>query len=261
MLEGWVKTHRKLLGSDLFKNPNLAHFWEFCRLKATHQKHTQLVDYVQVKLEPGQFVFGRNKASLETGLSEKTVRTCLKILVRDNRVKSAIHPSKQFSIVTICNWKAYQCKENEKGQPLGQEGASPGPALGHKQECKEGKEHKETTATHDPRVKEFIGLFSEAYQKEFDRNYIVQGAKDGAIIKKLLGRVGDNGTAVSVLQRAAQNMLRDDWARSNGASIGLLSAQINKYLGGGKPTQEESDPVAIANGIQIAKEAEEANRR
>lgn len=117
MHRGYVKSWRKLLESDLFKNPKLAHFWEWCRLKASHKAHQQIVGYQTVDLLPGQFVTGRVKATKETGLSQQTVRTCLAALVREGRIKSTKHPTRQFTIISICNWELYQSNDSANTQP------------------------------------------------------------------------------------------------------------------------------------------------
>jgi hypothetical protein len=77
----------------------------------------------------------------------------------------------------------------------------------------------------DPRVRDFVGWFCEAYQKVRGVKYFVQGAKDGAMVKRLLQTLSPEE-----LKAAAQAMLADSWG-SQRASIGLLSSQINAWRG------------------------------
>ncbi|HUT62226.1 MAG TPA: hypothetical protein VNA25_30680 [Phycisphaerae bacterium] len=141
---------RKLLDSDLFKNPKLAHLWEYCLLKASHKARRVLVGFIAVDLDAGQFIFGRKKASEETGLSIQTVRTCMSTLSkesRDKRLNLTIHPTKQFSIVSICNWERYQGDGNDDNQPSNQPLTSLQPAsnqpLTTDKNVKKGKKKKE----------------------------------------------------------------------------------------------------------------------
>jgi hypothetical protein len=128
--DGWVKLHRRLLKWPWFKNGNILRFFIYCLLKSTHQVYEETVGFQKVILQPGQFIFGRKKAAQETGLSNKSIRTCTTLLEKENCIKSATHTSNHFSIITILNWDTYQTTENEKGQPSGQLVASQGPASG-----------------------------------------------------------------------------------------------------------------------------------
>jgi hypothetical protein len=78
----------------------------WCLLKASHDEITVLVGYQKVQLKPGQFVFGRKKAAAETGLSERTIRTCLDCLKSMENV--TIKTTNKFSILTIEKWNFYQ---------------------------------------------------------------------------------------------------------------------------------------------------------
>jgi len=117
---GWIKLHRKLLDWPWFRNPAVAHFWQYCLLKATHTQHQQLVGSQVVDLEPGQFVFGRRVGAAETGLSEQAVRTCLVKLSRCGSLKSTSHSTNLFSIITVCNWASYQAEKTTSNQGVNQ---------------------------------------------------------------------------------------------------------------------------------------------
>lgn len=112
-MSGWVKLWRKSLDSGLPQNLELWGFWCWCILKASHQHHKQMVGNQIVELQPGQFVFGRKKASQELNVSEKKIRTYLKKL--ENLQNVAIKRTNKFSIVSIVNWDIYQQPEDSKG--------------------------------------------------------------------------------------------------------------------------------------------------
>jgi hypothetical protein len=120
MKRGFVRAYRKLLKSPIFKKSELFHFWMYCLLKATHVKRRAMVKSVEVDLEPGQFIFGRQKAEDETGISARALRTAVAHLLRTNRIKATVHPTKQFSIITICAWAIYQSAPTETDQPTDQ---------------------------------------------------------------------------------------------------------------------------------------------
>lgn len=106
MNTGYVKLWRKTLKSPVWQNPKLFRFWAWCLMRASHEEITVLVGFQKVQLKPGQFVFGRKKAAAETGLSERTVRTCLDCLKSMENL--TIKTTSKFSILTIEKWDFYQ---------------------------------------------------------------------------------------------------------------------------------------------------------
>jgi hypothetical protein len=91
-------------------------------MKATHRETADMVGYQCVQLQPGEFVFGRKKAAEETGLSERTIRTCLVAL--ENLGNLTIKTTNKFSILTVVKWEDYQ----QGGQQTTNETTSKRPA-------------------------------------------------------------------------------------------------------------------------------------
>ena len=67
---GWIKLYRQILTNGWFKNHNVLVFWIYCLLKAAHKPTKVIRGYNEIRLESGQFVFGRRKASEEIALSK-----------------------------------------------------------------------------------------------------------------------------------------------------------------------------------------------
>lgn len=107
---GWVKLWRKTIDSAIIKNPKLCTFWVWCLLKASHTKRKQIVGFQEIEIDPGQFVFGRKKASSELTMSEQTIRTCIKHLKSNQQI--SIESTSKYSIITICKWDTYQMLDN-----------------------------------------------------------------------------------------------------------------------------------------------------
>ena len=141
MNQGWVKLYRSGLDNELFKNSTTWHLWTYCLLKATHKPTKVLIGGKSILLQPGQFIFGRKKASEETGLSERKIRTSLEHL--KNTQNLTITSTNKYSIITIINWQSYQSDTSKSDQKTDQQPTSNRPATDHIQECKEGKECKE----------------------------------------------------------------------------------------------------------------------
>lgn len=123
MHRGYAKLWRKSLDSAVWKNPNLWRFWTWCLMKATHKETADMVGYQCVQLQPGEFIFGRKKACLETGLSEQTIRTCLVSLEKLGNL--TIKTTNKFSVLTIVKWEDYQdCNQQVTSKPTNNQPAT-----------------------------------------------------------------------------------------------------------------------------------------
>jgi len=109
---GYVKLWRKTLDTQGAQNPKFLAFWAWCLLKASHKRCTVMVGNQLVHLEPGQFIFGRKKASRETGLSEREIRTAVAFWVSVGNL--TIKATNKFSVITIINWPIYQGSEGDE---------------------------------------------------------------------------------------------------------------------------------------------------
>lgn len=124
---GWVCLWRKSIESGWLKNHNVWIFWTYCLMKANHKKnYKQIIGFQEIVLQPGQFIFGRKKASEETGLSERNIRTCVRFL--ENAKNLTIKSTNKFSIISIIKWDTYQDKNNITDQQTDQQVTSNRPA-------------------------------------------------------------------------------------------------------------------------------------
>ena len=106
MHRGYIKLWRKSLETSIWFNSDTWRFWCYCLLKASYSEREQTVGNQEVRLKPGDFVFGRFKASEETGLSERKIRTALDTLRKRQNV--TIKTTNKYSIISIVNWEEYQ---------------------------------------------------------------------------------------------------------------------------------------------------------
>jgi len=109
-MQGWIKLHRCLLDKPIFENAKLLKVFLWCLCKATHTEHKQLVGRKMVKLEPGQFITGRNKAGQELNIKPSTAWDYLNLL-KDNESINICSNSK-YSVITVINWELYQSVNN-----------------------------------------------------------------------------------------------------------------------------------------------------
>jgi len=112
MRQGYIKLWRKALDNDWLKDHGLWAFWSYCLLRANHKACTVKVGFQEIRLEAGQFIFGRIQASRDLNMTEWKIRQCLTFLKRSGNLTSKT--TNKFSIITITNWDTYQGKDNGK---------------------------------------------------------------------------------------------------------------------------------------------------
>jgi len=137
---GWIKLHRVLIDWEWYKTPHMVQFFIHCLLRANHEEKKWQGHLVS----EGQFISGRKQLSLETGLSEQTIRTCIERLKSTSELTSKT--TNKNTLFTINSWKKYQFKEEANQQP-NQQVTNNQPTSNHKQEVKNIKniENKENT--------------------------------------------------------------------------------------------------------------------
>lgn len=104
----WVKLYRKLEEWRWLDEPNTFCLFIHLLLMANH-KDTK---WRGQEIKKGQLLTGRKQLSERTGLSERTIRTCLTRLKSTSEI--TIKSTNKFSIISICNWDNYQSKTTSR---------------------------------------------------------------------------------------------------------------------------------------------------
>jgi len=112
MDNGFIKLHRKLIEWEWFSDSNTFHVFMFLLLDANHADKK----WKGVMVKRGEKITSVDKIRLRTGLSTQTVRTCLKRLESTREI--TIKTTNRYSIITICNYDTYQCRENSTNKQL-----------------------------------------------------------------------------------------------------------------------------------------------
>src|SRR5690554_1176075 len=113
-MSGWISLHRKIMDNPIYSNAGMLKLWIHCLLKASHAEHEQLIGTQIIKLDPGQFVTGRDALAEEFNKGAKksevvTARTLWRWLKKFEEWQMlSIKSTTQFSVVTILKWSDYQ---------------------------------------------------------------------------------------------------------------------------------------------------------
>lgn len=103
MMEGgWIKLYRKMTQWEWYKTPHMFHLFGHLLLTANRKDEK----WKGKTIKRGQRMFGYRKLSQETGISVRSIRTCIERLKSTHEV--TIESTQQYSIVTVCNYEDYQ---------------------------------------------------------------------------------------------------------------------------------------------------------
>ena len=106
--KGWIKIHRRLLDWEWYSDTNMVRLFLHLLLKANSSDRR----WQGREVPRGSLVTSRATLQAETGLSQKTIRTCLARLIATGEIE--VEATNRFSIITICNFDNYQ--ESEQGE-------------------------------------------------------------------------------------------------------------------------------------------------
>lgn len=116
MNNGFIALSRTLLESEVFASQKMLKIWIWCLLKANHKSRFVPLKIgkgeTAVKVERGQFLFGRFKAEEELFIDGSTIYKIMQKLEQIGNIE--IKSSNQYSIITISNYNDYQNINNYK---------------------------------------------------------------------------------------------------------------------------------------------------
>lgn len=171
---GWIKLHRQILNWEWYSDTNTFRLFLHLILTANYkdQKH-------QGKLiKKGTLITGRDKLSLETGLSVREVRTCLERLKSTNEI--AIKTNSKGTEIQIVNYDKYQLETSEmtNERPANDQQTT---TIKEYKENKEEKERKNIPAFSDflAYAVEEKPMINQDLVKNKYESWIMNGWKDG----------------------------------------------------------------------------------
>ncbi len=243
MNRGWFKTWRKAEDSFVWKNKNVWILWSWFFFRVTHKRITVHVGYQQVTLEPGQLIFGLNKAAEGTGLSLGVIRRSLKSLEIAENI--AIKTTNKYSIITILNWDIYQCEQQTNDNQNDKQRTNNEQTNDNKQEVKEVKKHTQ------PQARDFFSNSTDGTESVMSSSYETvlrvyrevtgksghdRNTKEGA---RELALAMDSGNLNDVqLRKIIKNGISDEKLQNQ--SLRGISNNYEKYLDSEKKVEERT---------------------
>ena len=105
-MEGWIKLYRKFSEWEWFNISEMVHLFIYLLLNANHEPGK----WRGIEIKRGQILTGLNSLNEKTGISIRTLRTCLDRL--ENTKEIDRQTTNKYSIITIINYECYQGEIN-----------------------------------------------------------------------------------------------------------------------------------------------------
>lgn len=115
----WVKLYEKFTEWEWHDIPEMVSLFFHLLVKAQYEDYS----YHGKVIKRGQLVTSRAKLCKLTGMSQQTIRTCLRRLELTKEITK--QSTNYNTLITICNYDIYQSKQNENNQPSNQPSNQP----------------------------------------------------------------------------------------------------------------------------------------
>lgn len=202
-MDGWIKTYRKLVKWEWYKDSAMVHLFIHLLITANYREEK----WRGILIKRGQLITSRKMLSNQTGISEQSIRTCLERLKSTNEI--TIKSTNRNSIITVCNYDNYQCMENEanqqNNQPKLQQSTSNQPTI-----IQEGKEYKKNIKEKFDLSDEFADIVEEWFEYKKDRRESYKSEKAERAFASKLKSLSNNNP--SIAKKIIEQSMANNWA-------------------------------------------------
>ena len=114
----YVRLDRKMLSWGWKDDPKMVALWIHILLEANWKEN----EWHGQKFEQGTFPTSVEKLSVATGLSTKSVRTCLEKLKKSGEI--VVETANKGTKISVVKWAEYQGSDDADGKPIGKQRAN-----------------------------------------------------------------------------------------------------------------------------------------
>jgi hypothetical protein len=226
-MEGWIKLYRKFSEWEWFNISEMVHLFIYLLLNANHEEGT----WRGIIIKRGQILTGLNTLNEKTGISIRSLRTCLDRLQKTKEIDR--QTTNKYSLITICNYESYQGngittdKQTDK-QPTSNRQATDKQPTTNKNN-KEEKEKKEWKDNFEIYLREC----NEAYEKFYKDEELIktqQRLNPGIDVKLSIekGYINFWGTESGWKHKKKAKSKDIDWKSTIINSIGMNKVYIQR---------------------------------
>lgn len=166
-----------------YKKSDYLQLWIHLLLKANHKENEFMWNGANIKVKSGQFITGRTKLALETGINESKIERILTFFEK-NEQQIEQQKTNTSRLITIICWDDYQNGEQQNEQRVNNERTTNEQRVNTNKNDNNVKNDNKITKEKDF-IDKIIDVFSQKYLELRDLEYISNG-KDRSAVGKLL---------------------------------------------------------------------------
>lgn len=111
---GYIKLHRKMMRSKLFKNSSTLHLWITLLLKASHSSNTWIYNKREYSVKAGELFTCLDTLSNDTGISRNKIYRAINKLKSEQMINTKSTP--YGTHIEIVKWKEYQLDNKKRAR-------------------------------------------------------------------------------------------------------------------------------------------------
>lgn len=111
---GYIKLHRKMMRSKLFKNSSTLHLWITLLLKASHSSNTWIYNKREYSVKEGELFTCLDTLSNDTGISRNKIYRAINKFKSEQMIKTKATP--YGTHIEIVKWKEYQLDNKKRAR-------------------------------------------------------------------------------------------------------------------------------------------------
>jgi len=231
MNKGWIKLHRKLLNSPTWHlSPSHLKVFVACLLLANNQDRKWFNGKEEVRIPRGSFITSQPKLAELTHLSRRQIMRAFENLSKLGSIRyNAWY--KKYTVITIVNFEAYQAPQVEEGQDTVQARYKSGTSPVHNVRSKErkNKNYRADASEASSAHQEVMDLYHKLFTEKFGTTPLIDGGKDGKILKDLLAKRKDPAEVKELLGLFFKHGTK--YVRDNGRyDLAAFRASYNELL-------------------------------
>lgn len=202
MNQGYLKLYRKFKDWEWYTNINVKTLFIHCLIRANHTTR----NYQGINIKRGQFLTSTKTLSIETGLSERQVRTALDKLILTNELTSK--SNNKYRIVTVLRYNDYQTVDKQDDKPMTSKRQTFDKPLTTNKVLKNDNNVKKVTKDSPKKLYlEFVKLTEEEHKKLIDK---FGTTETNDFIERLNNYIGSKGTKYKSHYHTILNWNRKD---------------------------------------------------
>lgn len=211
---GWIKAHRGMLDHPALQTQSRMTLWVVLLMRAAHAGKKVNWKGQSIGLLPGQMAISLRQICRQYEIPHKAARGAIDRFTREGMlIESPILGTVRGtgkgtvgSLISICNWEAYQISTDTEGTVEGTVGAHQGHSRGTQNKNVRMKEDKNLDAEAMP-DQMYSSPNGDALEFDFDRDLYrmaeqLFGPKGRGLATRAKQKLGDLGKAVNLFQAA-----------------------------------------------------------